>query len=333
MEPLGPLTVEAARRLLAGLGLVDESHELRVEALPGGVSSTIYLAESTRRRLVLKQPLRRFRVPDDWVVSDRRVFVEHAFLRALGPRLPSGSLLRALAFAPQWRTLVVEAAAPGWTSWKARLLAGEADPAVAEKAGALLAEVHQAGEDHDLRSRFQNPELFDQQRLDPYVRSAARRAPEVSGPLVALIDLFLQRQDLVHGDFSPKNLLTDGVRIALVDHEVAARGDAAFDVAFMLTHLVAKSIHAAGQAEKILECATRFLETYRDARPADDAFERRALRFLAGLMLARVVGKSRLEYLTPDEGAAVRRLATAWLQDPPRHWRDAHAAVQHSVAR
>lgn len=327
MEDPPELDATVAERVLRGYGLAAADEPLRIEPLGGGVSSVVLLAEAGGRRFVLKQPRTRFRVPDECVVDARRIFVEHAFVRTLAPRLASDALAPAVAFLPQLRLLVLRAAPPGWEPWKARLLAGRVDGGLAEGAAELLGAIHSAGGRPELDGRFRHSDLFDQQRLDPYFRAAARRAPLIGPQLDALCRAFGEREDLVHGDFSPKNLLTDGRRLQLVDHEVATRGDAAFDVAFLLTHLVLKSLHVAPARDAILAAAARFVAKYEPLVANDDDRLPRAYRYLGGLLVARVVGKSPVEYLTPRGGELARSLGQTLLHHPVRAWPEVEARV------
>jgi hypothetical protein len=113
----------------------------------------------------------------------------------------------------------------------------------------------------------------------------------------------------------------------LIDCEVGHYGDPAFDLGFFLTHLVAKSIYfttRTGHTGATLGLCEAFLAAYaqslKQAVSADDyaALERRAVLNLAGCLLARVDGKSPLEYLTSDaERNALRRSARRLFDERP----------------
>jgi len=317
------LTPQTGAELLRSQGLVSSAASVNVHPLEGGVSSIVLLAEAEGSRFVLKQPLSRFRVAAEWRVDDRRAFVEHAFARSMAAHVPPGSLARVRTFLPEARVLVFEALPPTFATWKQSLLAGNVDPGLGARAGRLLASIHAAGEGEDLRGRFRHPDLFDEQRLDPYFRHAARARPDLAPALEALVHRFGEREDLVHGDFSPKNLLTDGDRLVLVDHEVATRGDAAFDVAFLVSHLVLKAVRRPRDASALREAADAFVEAYEQHAPADEDGPGRVAAYLGGLLLARVLGKSPVEYL--DEAGQVKAsaLGERLLKDAAPKWRDA----------
>jgi len=121
---------------------------------------------------------------------------------------------------------------------------------------------------------------------------------------------------LVHGDYSPKNVLVDRATDPvpwILDFEVAHWGDPAFDTAFMLNHLYIKSIYNHAQHAAYADAADRFWTAY-DAAVGWD-IERETVAELAVLMLARVDGKSPVEYVEREAVAdALRRVAKRTLR-------------------
>ncbi len=145
--------------------------------------------------------------------------------------------------------------------------------------------------------------------MEPYYRYTAQYAPEF---MTALIEETLATDaSLVHGDFSPKNVLIQRNRMVLLDHEVAHFGDPAFDIGFALAHFLSKSHHLLAYRECFLSSALEFWASYGEWAPYD-AFEARCVRHSLACLLARVRGRSPLEYLDAGErerqGAAVLQL-------------------------
>lgn len=279
--------------------------------LSGGVSSSVFLTERDGRQVVVKQALERFKVADEWMVPRERVFAEAEALELIG-RLAPGSVPRVLDLDPATFTLTMEAAPEDWRPWKALLLEGEADPAVATRLGELLAVVHSA--DADLGSA----ESFEAQRVDPYLRTAQRRHPALAERIGAYIErLVATRTSLVHGDYSPKNVLVGQHGLWVIDWEVVHRGDPAFDLAFLLNHLVLKTIHRPQAVAGYAACRDAFLEAY---GPVEDL--RYVLGLVGCLLVARVDGKSPAEYLTEAGRDRARSHGIALLSDPPSSLRD-----------
>lgn len=279
--------------------------------LPGGVSSTVLLTERDGGRVVVKQALERFKVADEWLVPRDRILAEAEALELMA-RLAPGSVPRVLDLDPKTFTLVMEAAPDSWQPWKALLLEGEADPAIATRLGELLTVVHAAEAD------IGSAESFEAQRIDPYLRTIQRRHPELATPIGAYMERLLTTQrSLVHGDYSPKNVLVGDDGLWVIDWEVVHRGDPAFDLAFLLNHLALKAIHRPAASDSYEVCSQAFLDAYGQV---DD------LRYVFGLvgclMLARVDGKSPAEYLSETEREQARSHGIALLSDPPGSVRD-----------
>jgi aminoglycoside phosphotransferase (APT) family kinase protein len=129
---------------------------------------------------------------------------------------------------------------------------------------------------------------------------------------------------LVHGDFSPKNVLVYGGRLVLLDHEVAHFGDPAFDLGFSLTHLLSKAHHLVATRDAFGRAALDYWRVYSATigdLPWRGDLEPRAVRHTLACLLARVAGRSPLEYLDAEERArqheAVLRLIPGRPQSVP----------------
>jgi hypothetical protein len=108
----------------------------------------------------------------------------------------------------------------------------------------------------------------------------------------------------------------------LLDAECAWWGDPAFDVAFCLNHLLLKCLWTPRARTGFLLCFDAFATAYLAGVnwEAPDALERRAAALLPGLFLARIDGKSPVEYIIAESDKnRVRRVARALLADPPPH--------------
>jgi 5-methylthioribose kinase len=302
-DALAPTNVGA---YLVRRGVFAAAEDLEVEELTGGVACTVLAVRGEGKRVVVKQALERFRVADEWLVPRDRAVTEAQALELMA-RLAPGAVPRLLDSDREAFALVVEEAPADWRPWKTSLLQGTVDQTVATRLGGLLSVLHSA--DADIGSA----ESFEAQRIDPYLRTIQRRHPDLAETVGAYIDrLTATRQCVVHGDYSPKNVLVGDGGQWVIDWEVAHRGDPTFDLAFMLSHLLLKTIHRPQAREGYEECGNAFLDAYGPV--ADMTY----LLGLAGcLMLARVDGKSPAEYL--DEAGRERARATgiALLSDPP----------------
>jgi thiamine kinase-like enzyme len=124
---------------------------------------------------------------------------------------------------------------------------------------------------------------------------------------------------LVHGDFSPKNILISRDRLVLLDCEVAWFGDPVFDIAFLLNHLMLKSIHLPLRAAELKAMLAAAWRAYLDELTAQQrqGLEPLTARLMLMLMLARVDGKSPVEYLGQEQRAWVRAFVARKLERLP----------------
>lgn len=298
--------------------------------LGGGVSNRVIAIEWDEECLVAKQPLPNLAVEDDWPADVARVHNEAAATRAYADVL-SGTDLDArvpgmLFEDDDDHVIAIECAPEGADTWKAELLAGRVDADVARTVGAVLGAVHaEAAGDEELRATFASERPFEQLRLDPYHRTTARRHPDVREEIEAEIERVEGvARTLVHGDYSPKNVLVDrpaerseGTDQAgtpwVLDFEVAHWGDPAFDTAFMCNHLFVKSVYNHERHPEYVDAAFAFWDAY-DARVPWDV-EAETVAELGVLMLARVDGKSPVEYVTEEAtAAALRKIAKRTLR-------------------
>jgi aminoglycoside phosphotransferase (APT) family kinase protein len=192
------------------------------------------------------------------------------------------------------------------------LLAGRVDPGHIRQFAALLASIHRrsAERDVELAPIFDDRTFFESLRIEPYYQYTATQVTQAARFLHDLIAATrVRRHCLVHGDYSPKNILVHYDKLILLDHEVIHWGDPAFDLGFALTHLLSKAHHLLAHRSAFAEAATLFWSTYRaDLGTPDWAndLEVHAVRHTLGCLLARVAGRSPLEYLSSEERSRQR---------------------------
>jgi 5-methylthioribose kinase len=322
----GSLDIEQAEDLIAWLrrsGRLDPDETPEVTVLSGGVSSRAVLLRSNRREWVLKQALPKLRVPVEWFSDPMRVHREASALRWLRELAPAGSTPE-FVFEDASEHVVCMTAVPlPHENWKTMLLAGDVRAEHVYGFAEILATIHvrsgrRLGE---LAAEFGDRSFFETLRLEPYYGYAAEQVPPAAAFLHELQrDTREVQATLVHGDYSPKNVLVQGCRLALVDHEVAHLGDPAFDLGFSSAHLLSKAHHVEGARGGFLDATRTYWAAYA-ARTADeqwrDGLEARAVRHTLGCLLARVAGRSQLEYLGSAEKGSQQELVLALLDDPP----------------
>lgn len=306
--------------LLGNLGLCAPSQVSRVRRLTGGVASDIAAVSFAGRTVCVKFALPKLKVAEDWFVPVHRGRAEYAWLKVAGETVP-GAVPALFGWSPKDNGFAMEYIAGGDVYlWKTALLQsaplrGEAQ-AVANALGQIHAASAKPGFDP---TPFDNVDDFDAIRLEPYLRFTASRHSALADRLLALADATkASRKTLVHGDVSPKNILFRADKPVILDAECATMGDPAFDVAFCLNHLVLKSFHMPAMRDGLRTAIQTFWATY--ARhitwePKAEV-ETRVAALLGALMLARIDGKSPVEYLTEPMRAVVRHAAIPLVAEP-----------------
>ena len=308
------------RRVFVSLGLAQEHEDVQALPLKGGVSSGIFRVDVRSGSYCVKQALPRFKVAKEWRAPVDRVFSEIDYLRTVGGIVP-GSVPRVIGQDDATKCFVMEFLGPEFRNWKAQLLAGDVDPRIANHVGDVLGRIHSSTADRaDLAHRFATDDNFYAIRLEPYLVESSRVHPQLADLLLALVTrTAATRRGLVHGDVSPKNVLVGPNGPVLIDAECAWFGDPAFDVAFCLNHFLLKAAHLPQHTQSLMSCfaaMTRAYFAHVHWEPTLE-LEQRAASLLPGLTLARVAGKSPVEYLDEPARHRVRMLSIQLLLQQP----------------
>jgi aminoglycoside phosphotransferase (APT) family kinase protein len=159
-------------------------------------------------------------------------------------------------------------------------------------------------------------------RLEPFFVAAMRDNDMVADRLQLAVDqLKSHRTALIHGDVSPKNVLIHISRPpVLLDAECACWADPAFDVAFLCAHLLLKSAHMSRFRDWFYETVNRLVAAYEPSAP--EPVSDRLILLVPALVLARVDGKSPVEYLAERARMKVRNTALQLLSEPPATFRE-----------
>jgi aminoglycoside phosphotransferase (APT) family kinase protein len=320
---------------LRRMGLLNAGEHARFTSLIGGVSSDISLVETSGRRFCVKRALPRLKVAAVWEAPVGRNAAEAAYMRAVARWLPH-AVPRVLGEDAKAGWFAMDYLAPeDHPLWKAQLLAGIVEPDFAAAVGRDLATIHaRSAADSNIPAAFANDDTFEAIRIEPYLRATGRAHPELAARFDALAQTTLTtKRALVHGDISPKNILQGPAGPVFLDAECAWFGDPAFDLAFCLNHLLLKGAREGAARGRYNVAFSALAGTYLagvDWESVDD-LEARAAALLPALLLARIDGKSPVEYLTREsERAAVRRCAMPLIANPPRRLRDVAEAWERT---
>ena len=321
---------------LVRMGLAAAEDNPEIVPLAGGVSSLIVRVETREGPLCIKQALPELKVASHWSAPLARNHAELAWIREVAQTLPEavpgilGEDAQSYCFAMQWL------APEQHPVWKIQLRDGHVSPDFAAQVARQLALIHAATANQPaLAERFAYDRNFFELRLDPYFGATAKVHADCAQMLQALIEQTANnRITLIHGDISPKNILAGPVGPIFLDAECAVYGDPAFDAAFCLTHLIAKCLWRPASTEDYLACFDAFTKHYLAGVDWEnvEAIEARTAMLLAAILLARVDGKSPLEYLTESDRSQLRTFARRWLLSPATRLTDMRAAWKEELA-
>ncbi|WP_428487604.1 phosphotransferase family protein [Rhodopila sp.] len=324
-------------RALRRMRLLDDAQPTG-ERLTGGVSSDIWRIDLPTGPICIKRALDRLRVEADWRAPVERNIYEARWMRVARQAAPHAvptllgqdeeAGLLAMSYLPPDR----------YRLWKTMLQAGMADTDFAASVAATMVRIHGAtARDPTLAKAFATEAIFRAIRLEPYLIATGRAHPDLADRLDRLAAATAAtRIALVHGDISPKNILSGPDGPVFLDAECAWWGDPAFDLAFCLNHLLLKCIWVPAATAGFLGCFAAMASAYLaavDWEPAA-ALQARAAHLLPALLLARVDGKSPVEYITTRQAKdAVRRFARRLLQQPPDRLTDIARAWERETDR
>jgi aminoglycoside phosphotransferase (APT) family kinase protein len=318
---------------LRNSNLIGATEVPAMSALSGGVSSEIWRVDTAQGPICVKRALARLRVAAVWEAPVERNRYESEWFKVAGQSAP-GAVPRVLATGDG--LFAMEYLAPARHAvWKALLREGEADAAFAAQVGTALGCIHAATAGReDIADRFRTDRIFHDIRLEPYLVFTGKKHPDLRARFESLVERTAStRLCLVHGDVSPKNILRGPKGPVFLDAECAWYGDPAFDLAFCLNHLLLKCLWRPASSMGFLACFDTLRNSYvRNVsweNPTD--FEIRAASLLPALLLARVDGKSPVEYLEDAGREHVRRVARPLIAAAPSRLADVKDAWQRSL--
>ena len=332
MEALPKDITEALDRMRLLSGAVPAG-----EPLAGGVSSDIWRIDLPGGPICIKRALSRLRVSAVWQAPVERNLYEARWMRVAGQAVAhatpallgqdeaSGTL--AMAYLPADR----------YPLWKTLLRDGVVDIGFAASVAHTLGRIHEAtAANPSLAREFPTDGIFHDIRLEPYLTYTGTRHPDLAERLRSVLETTQRNKHaLVHGDVSPKNILCGPDGPVFLDAECAWWGDPAFDLAFCLNHLMLKCLWVPQSRTALLESFYAMTAAYLPlvAWEPRSHLEARTAHLLPALFLARVDGKSPVEYITHDaDRDRVRKVARQLLANPPERLADVVRVWKEEIA-
>jgi 5-methylthioribose kinase len=301
------LSSQDVHQYLFDRGLVNETPV--VEPLSGGVSCSVFRIIAGNKLWVIKQALEKLTVKEDWFSDVARIHREHEVMESISPFMPEGSVPKVIFTDYKNHVYIMTSASLDAHTWKEALMGGNFSESHAEQAGFLLSKFHYGSVQlpEATRSQFNDQHYFHQLRIEPFHRHVISKHPELRDAIENLItELTAIKRCLVHGDFSPKNMLIEKSKIVLIDFEVAHWGNPIFDLAYCIGHLMLKGWHL-NKPKDAVRLIQTFLRAY-ETRPEN------LMPHLGLMLLARIDGKSPVNYITNEfMKNKIRTVASKWI--------------------
>ena len=309
------------QKYLVDKGLVDKGADFEIKYCGGGVSGTVAFVHTGKREMIVKQALAQLKVKETWLCDPNRMNIE-MMSNAIYNKLVPESAPEVYFYDDENYIFGREAAPESASMWKSDLLGGLLDFVVAEKVIQALSTVHNfCSRDAQAKADFADKAIFHDLRISPYIKFVVEKYPRIAAFAEPVIDTLMNSSiTLVHGDFSPKNVMVEGRKVYILDFEVAHYGHPAFDLAFFSNHFLLKSVKNKHWDAGYLNMLRYMLDIYfadmdcMDAKELETAY----IRLLALLFLARVDGKSPAEYITEEaDRELIRRIAFEMIDRGP----------------
>jgi D-3-phosphoglycerate dehydrogenase len=284
--------------------------------LDGGVASDIRIVEGRSGPEVIKRALPKLKVAADWFSDPARSSIEVAAIGAFVDLIGAKVVPEVLWSRPEENLFSMRLVDPRLRNWKKDLLNGRVDVRTAIRAGELLGQVHTRSANRtDLRTRFADTRYFEELRIEPFFLRVAAADRALGDAIEGIVAGMGQRKSaLVHGDYSPKNILADGSDVVILDFEVTHWGDPRFDVALCLSHLILKTQRHSATSFAVRQAITSFIAGYRAHGPS--VLDRDLVQITGCLLLARLEGASPVDYLADIDIPYVRSLAAMMITEP-----------------
>jgi tRNA A-37 threonylcarbamoyl transferase component Bud32 len=323
------------KSVVNSLGLCCADDVSSIKRLAGGIASDIAAVTFGKQTICVKFALEKLRVKEVWFAPVHRSKTEFAWLSVAAQVVPDATPTL-YGWSDAENGFAMEYIGGGDVClWKSSLLAGADNKGESCAVATTIGRIHGASTKSGFdRTAFDTAADFESLRIDPYLRFTASRHPDIAPQLIAMANqLATSRLALIHGDVSPKNILIRAGQPILLDAECASMGDPAFDVAFCLNHLLLKSIHLPDTRTNLIETALQFWDAYVPHITWEDnnQMEARVTVLLPALMLARIDGKSPVEYLSEASRTRVRAITRPLIDKPLKNIRAFLEAMQQEV--
>ncbi len=287
------------------LDSVNKEKIIKYKKLEGGVSSEVYHVKTNKNEYCIKRSLRKLLVKKEWIADTNRIKFEYYWLNHCR-KILNKNIPKIYEFNLEKKYIVMEYLDNSkYKTLKELYFKKIINLNTIKLISKHLYKIHSKSNNYKTKKLFQgNSKNFNDLRLDPYFNEVGRVYPRYKKYISVLNKNYLiNSSTLVHGDFSPKNILIGKNKIFYIDAECSNFGDPVFDLVFFSNHLLIKSIFLKDKSEEFIESYLTFYKEYLKNLNVKKykLYINRIIKMTPIMMLARIDGKSPVEYIKSNK--------------------------------
>ena len=283
------------------LDTINQEKIIQYKKLTGGVSSEVYHVKTNKNNYCIKRSLKRLLVKKKWIANTNRIKFEYLWLKHC-QNILKRNIPNTYEFNNKKKYIVMEYLKTSQYKTLKQLYFNKIiNINTIRSISKHLYKIHSNSSNYKTKKTFEgNYKNFYDLRLDPYFNEVGRVYPKYKGYIKKINENYIKHSNtLVHGDFSPKNILVGKNKIIYLDAECCNFGDPVFDLVFFTNHLLIKSIFFKDKSQEFIKLYISFYREYLSNLSTKhfNSYIDRIIKMTPIMLLSRVDGKSPVEYI------------------------------------
>ena len=283
------------------LDTINQEKIIQYKKLTGGVSSEVYHVKTNKNNYCIKRSLKRLLVKKKWIANTNRIKFEYLWLKHC-KNILKRNIPNTYEFNNKKKYIVMEYLKTSQYKTLKQLYFNKIiNINTIRSISKHLYKIHSNSSNYKTKKTFEgNYKNFYDLRLDPYFNEVRRVYPKYKGYIKKINESYIKHSNtLVHGDFSPKNILVGKNKIIYLDAECCNFGDPVFDLVFFTNHLLIKSIFFKDKSQEFIKLYISFYKEYLSNLSTKNfnSYIDRIIKMTPIMLLSRVDGKSPVEYI------------------------------------
>ena len=286
------------------LDTINQEKIIQYKKLTGGVSSEVYHVRTNKNNYCIKRSLKRLLVKKKWIANTNRIKFEYLWLKHC-QNILKRNIPNTYEFNDKKKYIVMEYLKTSqYKTLKQLYFKRIININTIKLISKHLYKIHSNSSNYKTKKTFEgNYKNFYDLRLDPYFNEVGRVYPKYKEYIKKINENYIKNSStLVHGDFSPKNILVDKNKIIYLDAECCNFGDPVFDLVFFTNHLLIKSIYFKDKSQEFIKLYVSFYKEYLSNLSTKNfnSYIDRIIKMTPIMLLSRIDGKSPVEYIIKE---------------------------------